>query len=223
MDALIFALIVALCAICTEISAFKIGSSKLHLSRTASRQLEMKGKIPVQLRKDIERKQQMAESVRDYKRNRRTDIPYLQLYVRPKGGGPWTPFAEFPGDQRATAIVNAISAGFAKEFYKTQLDRAVARSLFSPQMDVYNAARNAAPVFRTFKDDRMVFGYKIDWEVQKEKLTGFTGITVIDENTDKSNKTWFENIGESIQALFKPNDGTEDIKLIEEEGKSETK
>lgn len=162
-------------------------------------------KVPVQFRGEYMRRQKLALAQEQYKNSKKKGVPYFQLYVRPKAGGAWLPFAELAGDQRATAIVNAWLAGFMTDFYKGQMDRAIARSLFTNEAEMFETVRKNCQAVSKIPPERLAFGYTVDFEGVIEKM-GEQKVTIIDKDTDKKNKTWFENITDSLTSIFKRDD-----------------
>lgn len=185
-------------------SAFQVQSRRVIAS---SRSLEMKTgrRVPVQFRGEYMRRQKLALAQEQYKNSKKKDVPYFQLYVRPLAGGAWLPFAELAGDQRATAIVNAWLSGFMPDFYKGQMDRAIARSLFANEAELFETVRKNLPAVSKIAPERLVFGYTVDFQGVVEKK-GEQKVTIIDKNTDQKNKTWFENITDSVKSIFKTED-----------------
>jgi hypothetical protein len=146
-------------------------------------------------------------------RKRNPDVPYFQLYVRPKTNTGWLPFAEFEGDQKATALVNAWLSGFLRDFYKGQMDQGIANSIYQNEQKVLETTKNIR-VISKYTIDELVFGYKVNFKGVEEKI-GKQEVYTIKKPSEQQQKGWFDNVKDSLSNLFS-------FQNTEEEGSEKT-
>lgn len=166
-----------------------------------SRFLEMKGKgnrVPIDQRGEFMKQQRMLEMREKMKATKSAGVPVFKVFVRPKVGGLWIPCGDLAGDQRATALVNAWTAGFMSGMYKEQLDQGIAKSIFSQESTFINGLIENYKPFKRFKPADLEFGYKIDFEGLEEKM-GEQRIQVI---TREMEKGWFDKARDSVSKIF---------------------
>lgn len=162
--------------------------------------MSMKGrKVPIDQRGEYIKQQRMLEQKRQMEQERPKGVPIFKVFVRPKVGGLWIPAGDLAGDNRATALVNALMSGFLSDMYRKQLDEGIARSLFS-QGDTFvkGLIENYKP-FKKFTPDQLQFGYKIEFEGLEEKI-GEQKVRVIEPGMEKN---WVDNLKEGFGNLFK--------------------
>lgn len=166
-----------------------------------SRFLEMKGKgnrVPIDQRGEFMKQQRMLEMREKMKSTKAAGVPVFKVFVRPKVGGLWIPCGDLAGDQRATALVNAWTAGFMSGMYKEQLDQGIAKSIFSQESTFINGLIENYKPFKRFKPADLEFGYKIDFEGLEEKM-GEQRIQVI---TREMEKGWFDKAKDSMSKVW---------------------
>ena len=173
-----------------------------NVKRTTVHSLTMKGKgnrVPIDQRGEYMKQQRMMEVKAKMEKEKPTGVPIFKIFVRPKAGGLWIPCGDLAGDPRATALVNAWLSGFMEDMYKSQLDKGVAKSIFT-QEDAFikGLIENYKP-FKKFTKDDLQFGYKVDFEGVEEKK-GEQKILVLEKGMEKG---WLDNVKESIGSFFK--------------------
>lgn len=171
------------------------------------------GKVPPHLRGEYVKRQRMMEQQQQTKRQRPTDVPVFEIFARSKRGGIWVPTGELAGDNRAASLVNAWMSGFLTDFYRGQLDRGVARSIYA-QEDVFTEGliKNYRP-FNKFTKDDLEFGYKVSFPGLEEKM-GEQKVVVLQKDMQKG---WFDKIKESYQNLFKPEEEDQEFTLTQKD------
>lgn len=165
----------------------------------SNRFLEMKGrKVPIDQRGEYMKQKRMMEVRKNMESAKPEGVPVFKIFVRPKIGGLWIPCGDLAGDQRATALVNAIMAGFMTDMYKGQLDKGLAKSIFT-QEDAFikNLIENYKP-FKKFTKDDLQFGYKVEFAGYEEKM-GEQKVKVLEKGMEKG---WLDNIKESFTNII---------------------
>ncbi len=193
--------LIIVCVLLRFTAAFNAVSRFATRTHKSARTIEMKGKkVPIQFRGEYLKQKRMQEAQSAYEASKRKDVPYFQLFVRPKVAGPWVPFAELAGDQRAVAIVNAWTSGFLTDFYKGQMDASIARSLFANFDETVKAVRANCPIVKNIDDNELSFGYKVSFTGVAEKFPDQKVTQVSAEMLSK--KSWFDNLKESVVNAF---------------------
>lgn len=158
------------------------------------------GKIPIQYRGEYLKQKRAQDAQQAYLASKKKGIPYFQLYVRPKTAGAWLPFAELAGDNRATAVVNAWLSGFLTDFYRGQMDAAIARSVFTQVDETIKAVRSNVKTMGKIPDSDLAFGYKVDFPGVKEKY-GEQKVTMLTPDM-ATQKGWFDTLKDSVSNVF---------------------
>ena len=169
--------------------------------RVSSRFLEMKGKgnrVPIDQRGEYMKQQRMLEMREKMQSTKASGVPVFKVFVRPKVGGLWIPCGDLAGDQRATALVNAWTAGFMQGMYKDQLDQGIAKSIFAQEATFISGLIENYKPFKKFKPADLEFGYKIDFEGLEEKM-GEQKVMVI---TREMEKGWLDKAKDSFASSF---------------------
>lgn len=195
------ALLAAILVILTDVASLSLlRTSTYKTSKVNVGSMSMKGrKVPIDQRGEYIKQQRMLEQKRQMEQERPKGVPIFKVFVRPKVGGLWIPAGDLAGDNRATALVNALMSGFLSDMYRKQLDEGIARSLFS-QGDTFvkGLIENYKP-FKKFTPDQLQFGYKIEFEGLEEKI-GEQKVRVIEPGMEKN---WVDNLKEGFGNLFK--------------------
>lgn len=171
-----------------------LGAYRMHLGQS----LTMKGrKVPLPYKEIANQQKMMKKAKEDLQKTKEKGMPIFNIFVRGKNGGPWIPAGNMVGDARSTAVINAWLSGFLADFYKKQLDRGIASSLFTANDEFAESVIKNMQVFRKFSKEDLQFGYEIDFPGVEEKYGSF--VTTVTKDMKKS---WFDNIKESITMLF---------------------
>lgn len=163
--------------------------------------MTMKGKgnrIPMDKRGEYMKQKQIMEAREQIQSNRAKGVPVFKVFVRPKTGGFWVPCGDLVGDNRATSLVNAWLSGFLEDMYKSQLDKGVARSIYSQEDSFVKSITENFRPYKKFTKEQLQFGYKIDFEGVVEKK-GEQKVTELQKGMDR---TWFDDIKDSVQQSF---------------------
>lgn len=174
------------------------GITSMHRTNVGSMTMKKGRKVPINQRGEYMKQLRIMQEKKQLEGNVPDNVPIFKLFVRLKTGSPWLPCGDLAGDQRATALVNAWTAGFMEGMYKSQLDKGVARSVFQ-QGDQFkqNIIENYSPFKKCRKED-LQFGYTVKFDSLTEKK-GDIPITILEEGMEKG---WLDNAKEQFGGLF---------------------
>jgi hypothetical protein len=194
------ALLVVLALVCASVGAWSTVAAKGRV-RSHVGAMQMKGKgqrVPIDQRGEYIKQQRMMEAKKQMEGDKPDGVPVFKIFVRPKVGGLWVPCGDLAGDNRATALVNAWLSDFMSDMYKTQMDKGVAKSIYSQEEAFTKSLIENYKPFKRFTKGDLEFGYKVAYEGVEEKK-GEQKVTVLSKGMEKS---WFDNVKESVSGVF---------------------
>ena len=187
--------------ICNGFSIAPASVSRMSHSRM---DLEMKRKgkrVPIQDRGEYMKRQRIlyARSADEASRGVDDDtIPTFQVFARPRQGGLWIPAGDLKGDQRATAICNAIMTGFMTSMYEGQLTQGIARSLFAQGDSFAQSLIDNYKPFSKLAVADIQFGYKVKYEGFEEKM-GEQKVIALEKGMERG---WQDNVADAFKGVF---------------------
>lgn len=187
--------IVTIAFVCLDFNSFSL---KYSFVRENVGNMIMKGKgnrVPIDRRGEYKKQKEIMEAKEKFESSRSKDSPIFKVFVRPKTGGFWISCGDLVGDTRATALVNAWLSGFLEDMYKSQLDKGVARSIYSQEDSFVKSITENFRPYKKYTKDQLQFGYKIEFAGVVEKK-GEQKVTELRKGMDR---TWFDEIKDSVQ------------------------
>lgn len=193
------------------ILTFITNSLSFTINRCASRRvmnhvggmdMKRKGKrVPIQDRGEYMKRQRILDARAADSQQRGLDddsIPTFQVFARPRQGGLWIPAGDLKGDERATALCNAVMSGFMTSMYEGQLTQGIARSIFA-QGDTFaqSLIDNYKP-FSKLEAADIQFGYKVKYEGWEEKL-GEQKVIALEKGMERG---WQDNVKDAFDGIF---------------------
>jgi len=125
-------------------------------------------------------------------------VPTFEIFVRPKAGGLWIPAGNLKGDNRATALVNAVMSGFMTDLYKGQLETGVAKSMVMNRDQMARGLIDNYKPFSKLTPDQLIFGFKVKYKGYEEKM----GEQKVTELVDGMDKGWIDNLTDGFKNIF---------------------
>eukprot|EP00586_Coscinodiscus_wailesii_P004234 CAMPEP_0172480510 /NCGR_PEP_ID=MMETSP1066-20121228/5694_1 /TAXON_ID=671091 /ORGANISM="Coscinodiscus wailesii, Strain CCMP2513" /LENGTH=204 /DNA_ID=CAMNT_0013241891 /DNA_START=121 /DNA_END=735 /DNA_ORIENTATION=- len=185
------------------ISTFQGKALLTHSSTPVQRQssrctIEMKkGKpnVPVNMRGDYKRRQEMAnqrEQMLAAQTPGEDGLPVFNLFVRTKVANMWYPCGSFKGDDRSKALCTSLrDNGLLAGISKNQLDKGVSGSLYRDLPKLVDSICRAYPQLRKSRDE-LEWGYKLGFEGLSEEQSKINLVT------PEESKGFFDNVKGSL-------------------------